>query len=162
MAEAGDEAMTGTGLSTQPLFTLNLRVAPPQAVGPGPLGNRFIVPILSGSFVGPQLRGVVEPNGADWVLVRPDRAMQLDVRLVLRTEQDVRIGMTYRGFRHGPAEVMSRLSRGEEADPASYYFRMAAFFECADERLDWLNRIVAVGTGRRSTEGPIYQVFEVL
>jgi hypothetical protein len=27
---------------------------------------------------------------------------------------------------------------------------------------DWLNRIFAIGTGRRPPEGPVYEIFEVL
>ncbi|MGD0453364.1 MAG: DUF3237 family protein, partial [Solirubrobacteraceae bacterium] len=30
------------------------------------------------------------------------------------------------------------------------------------EQYSWLNRIVAVGTGHRIPEGPIYDVYEVL
>jgi hypothetical protein len=35
-------------------------------------------------------------------------------------------------------------------------------FETADEDLRWLNGIIAIGTGHRFAQGPIYNVFEVL
>jgi hypothetical protein len=70
--------------------------------------------------------------------------------------------MSYRGVRHGPPEVMARLAAGERVDPKSYYFRMAPVFETASKKYDWLNRIVAVGTGRREPTGPVYEVAEVL
>ena len=70
--------------------------------------------------------------------------------------------MTYRGFRHGPADVIARLNAGEDVDPASYYFRTAPFFETASERLAWLNSTVCVATGQRSADGPSYDVFGVL
>jgi hypothetical protein len=70
--------------------------------------------------------------------------------------------MTYRGVRHGPADVMARLAKGESVDPASYYFRTAPVFETAAPRYDWLNRIVSVATGRREASGPVYEVYEVL
>jgi hypothetical protein len=38
---------------------------------------------------------------------------------------------------------------------------IAATSETASE-YDWLNRIVAIGTGRRPPEGPVYEIFEVL
>jgi Protein of unknown function (DUF3237) len=104
----------------------------------------------------------VEPSGSDWIYQRADGAMALDVRLVLKTEDGALIGLTYRGFRHGPAEVLARLGSGEAVDPSEYYFRTAMFFETAAERYDWLNRVVAVSTGRRLPEGPVYEVFEVL
>jgi hypothetical protein len=149
-------------LRTRPLMTLRLRVAPPQLVGLTPTGDRRIVPVLDGRFEGERLRGTVEPGGSDWVLVRPDGALQLDVRLALRTDDDHLIAMTYRGIRHGPAAVIERVSRGEPVDPASYYFRMVPFFETASEKYGWLTRIVAVAIGERVAEGPIYHLFEVV
>ena len=41
------------------------------------------------------------------------------------------IGLTYRGIRHGPPDVIDRLNRGEPVDPATYYFRTALAFETA-------------------------------
>ena len=70
--------------------------------------------------------------------------------------------MTYRGIRHGPPEIIERIGRGEDVDPSLYYFRTAPFFETASEKHGWLNRIVAVATGRRRGSGPVYDVFEVL
>ena len=102
------------------------------------------------------------PGGADWIIVRPDGSTTLDVRIVLETDDGAAIGMTYRGMRHGPATVMERLNRGENVDPAEYYFRTAVAFETAAAKYDWLNRIIAIGTGSRPPEGPVYDIFEVL
>lgn len=88
--------------------------------------------------------------------------MTLDVRLVLETQDGALIGMTYRGLRHGSAAVMERLNRGDAVDASEYYFRTAVAFETAAPQYDWLNRVIAVGTGRRPPEGPVYDVFEVL
>jgi len=35
-------------------------------------------------------------------------------------------------------------------------------FETSSEKYSWLNRMVAIGTGRREAAGPIYDVHEVL
>ena len=97
--------------------------------------------------------------------VRPvgaTRSSKLDVRLVMETDDGHLIGMTYRGLRHGPKEVIDAIARGEEVNPASYYFRIAPFFETASDKYGWLNGIVSVGLGHRLPTGPIYQVFEVL
>jgi hypothetical protein len=93
---------------------------------------------------------------------RADGATALDVRLVLKTKDDALIGMTYLGLRHGPPDVMARIDRGEEVDPASYYFRVSPFFETAAPNYLWLNRVVAVGIGHRTSGGPIYSIFELL
>ena len=147
---------------TTPLFTITLKVPKIQNLGKTPLGERRVAVVAGGSFEGPKLSGTVEEGGSDWILVRPDGALQLDVRLTLKTHDGQLIGMTYRGFRHGPAAVIDRLNRGEKVDPSEYYFRIAPFFETAAEKYGWLNRIVAVGLGHRLPEGPVYRIFEVL
>lgn len=149
-------------IRTAPLFVLTLQVAGMQAIGATPNGNRRIGLVAGGTFEGARLNGTVLPGGADWIMTRPDGSTTLDVRLVLQTDDGATIGMTYRGMRHGPPAVMERLNAGQNVDPSEYYFRTAVAFETAAPRYDWLNRIIAVGTGRRPPEGPIYEIFEVL
>jgi hypothetical protein len=57
---------------------------------------------------------------------------------------------------------MEQLDKGEDVDPASYYFRTNPLFETSATQYDWMNRIIAVGTGDRLPDGPIYSIFEVL
>ena len=149
-------------IRTTHLFTLTLQVAGMQPIGATPGGNRRIGLVAGGSFQGKRLHGTVLPGGAEWLMDRADNATTLDVRLVLQTDDGGAIGMIYRGMRHGPAAVMERVNRGEAVDPASYYFRIAVAFETAAANYDWLNRVIAVGTGNRLPEGPVYDVFEVL
>jgi hypothetical protein len=143
-------------------MTLSLTVSGMQPIGATPNGTRRVGLVAGGTFEGPKLRGIVLPGGADWIISRPDGSMTLDVRLVLETDDKATIGMTYRGMRHGPAAAMERLNRGESVDPSEYYFRTSIAFETAAARYDWLNRIIAIGTGRRPPEGPVYDVFEVM
>ena len=150
------------GIRTAHLMTLILQVGGMQAIGATPGGNRRVGLVSGGTFRGERLRGTVLPGGADWIVARPDGSTTLDVRLVLETDDKATIGMTYRGMRHGPAAVMQRLDRGEAVDPTEYYFRTAIMFETAAADYDWLNRIFAIGTGRRPPEGPVYEIFEVL
>jgi hypothetical protein len=70
--------------------------------------------------------------------------------------------MSYQALRFGPPEIMQKLTRGEPVDPASYYFRLTALFETAASQYDWINRILAVGSGHRLAEGPLYNLFEIL
>lgn len=149
-------------IRTVPLMTMKLAVSGMQAIGATPNGNRRIGLVAGGTFEGPRLKGTVLPGGADWIIVRPDASTTLDVRLVLQTDDGATIGMTYRGMRHGPAAVMDRVNKGEMVDPSEYYFRTAVLFETASEKYGWLNRIIAIGTGHRPPEGPVYNIFEVL
>ncbi len=150
-------------LKTKPLFDLQLNVPQIVDLGDTPMGRRRIATVAGGHFEGERLRGtVLAAPGGDWLLLRPDGVLVLDVRLTLRTDDEAMIYMTYRGLRHGPAEVMQRLNAGESVDPSSYYFRMTPIFETASQRYAWLNGIVAVGVGRREPTGPVYQIHEVL
>jgi hypothetical protein len=147
---------------TRPLFVMHLNVRPLVVVGATPGVNRRIGLVPGGSFEGERLSGQVLDGGSDWQAIRSDGGTTLDVRLVLKTHDDAMIAMTYRGVRHGPADVISRMERGETVDPASYYFRITPMFETAARAYDWLNRILAVGIGHRPPDGPVYSVFEVL
>ena len=111
------------------LFTISLTVeAPLQLIGQTPFGDRRIAKVGGGTFEGRKLKGTVRGGGGDWILVRADGVTQLDVRLVLETDDKELIYMTYRGLRHGPAAVMERLGRGETVDPSEYYFRTTPYF----------------------------------
>jgi hypothetical protein len=141
------------------LFGMSLEVEGPDQVGPTPWGRRRVVRVKGGSFDGPRLRGTVLPGGSDWIVVRRDGVLIQDVRLMLGTDDDHIVLMSYRGMRHGPQSVMDRLERGEDVDPSEYYFRTAPIFEAPDGKYDWLNRLVAFATGRRLPTGVIYSVY---
>jgi hypothetical protein len=147
---------------TRPLFVMRLDVRPIVAVGATPGSNRRIGIVPGGKFEGERLSGIVLDGGSDWQSVRADGSTLLDVRLVLKTNDDALITMAYRGVRHGPAEVIQRLERGEAVDASTYYFRISPMFETAAPRYDFLNRVVAVGVGHRPAGGPVYSIFEVL
>ena len=133
-----------------------------QVIGSTPGYVRRVGAVFGGVFEGERLSGEVLDSGNDWQTVRSDGAVTLDVRLDLKTGYEAMIGMTYRGIRHGPPDVLSRIDLGEEVDPASYYFRISAVFETAAPKYNWLNRLLAVGVGHRRADGPIYSLFELL
>jgi len=54
-----------------------------------------------------------------------------------------------KGLRHGPAEVMDRLRRGEDVDPAEYYFRTIPEFIAPIGKYDWMNRSIFICSGAR-------------
>ena len=149
-------------IATRPLLVMRLSVRPLQIVGDTPAAFRRIGVVPGGTFTGARLSGEILEGGSDWQSVRNDGSTALDVRLVLKTHDGALIGMTYRGLRHGPADVIARLEKGEPVDPAEYYFRITPLFETSSKTYGWLNRITAIGTGHRLPEGPVYSVFEVL
>jgi hypothetical protein len=143
-------------------MTLQVAVASAQRIGAGPHGTRVTAPIVSGHFEGPRLRGKVLPGGGDWTLLRSDGVLELDLRITLETDEGALIHMTSFGLRHGPPEVIAALARGDRVDPASYYFRTTPRFETAHPKYAFLNRLLAVSSGDRRADGPIYTIDEIV
>ena len=149
-------------MNTRLLMTLQVEVVAPQDIGAVPHGVRRTAPVKGGSFEGPRLRGTVVPGAAaDWLLLRSDGVLELDLRVTLRTDDGALISMKSFGLRHGPPDVIAALGRGDVVDPASYYFRTTPRFETAHPEYAFLNRLVAVATGDRRAAGPVYTIYEV-
>jgi hypothetical protein len=105
----------------------------------------------------------VLPGGsADWLLLRADGVLELDLRATLRTDDGGLIAMRSFGLRHGPPDVLEAMARGEAVDPATYYFRTTPRFETAHPACAFLNHLITVATGDRRAEGPIYTIHELL
>ena len=149
-------------LRSRHLMDLFIEVAKPIVIGKTPGADRRIGEIKGGRFAGERLRGKVLSSGSDWQTVRDDGSWVIDVRLPLETDDGALIGMTYRGIRHGPQEVLAALARGEPVSPEAYYMRVVPMFETASESYGWLNRVIAVAQGHRIAGGAIYRVFEII
>ena len=149
-------------LKSEFLMSLDIEVGDSHILGDTPDGMRRVDLLGGGRFEGPKLRGRVLPGGSDLLLVRGDGGVRTDVRLLLQTDDDAKIVVTYRGSRHGPEAVMRRIAAGEEVPASDYYLRNAPFFETAAPAYAWLNRIVAVGIGERIPGGARYDIYEVL
>ncbi len=148
-------------IRTEFLFTIALELDI-LALGDTPYGGRRIARFQGGRFEGPKLRGTVQPGGAGWTLVRHDGVMEVDVRVTLETDDKQLIAMSWKGYRHGPKEVIDRLNRGEAVDPEAYYFRTTPYFETSSEQYGWLNRMCSIATGTRAGSGRTFEVFQVL
>ena len=141
---------------------LKIEVTGSYALGSSPLGQRKLDRLDKGRFKGPKIEAEILTGGMDLHLCGADGAFRQDVRLVLKLDDGEILLITYRGVRHGPPEVMQRIARGEQVSPDEFYLRTGLVFETASRKYDWMNRIVAVGVGRRAPGIVIYDVFEVL
>jgi hypothetical protein len=140
---------------------LRIEVTHSYMLGASPLGQRRLDRLEKGHFKGPKIDGEIVA-GMDPLLGGSDGAMRPDVRLVLKLDDGETLLIVYRGVRHGPAEVMQRIAKGEQVSPHEYYLRTGMVFETASANYDWLNRIVGVGVGRREPKAAVYDVFEIL
>jgi hypothetical protein len=129
VAEKQTEKARRQTMNTRLLMTLRVTLGPAHDVGAAPHGTRRIATITGGDFEGPRLSGIVVPAAsADWLLLRADGVLELDLRVTLRTHDGALISMASSGLRHGPPDVIAALGRGEPVDPARYYFRTAPRF----------------------------------
>lgn len=148
-------------LRLEPLLSAEITLAPPQELGDTPQGRRRIIQITGGTFSGARLRGRVLPGGADWQVVREDGVAVLDTRYTLETHDGALIYVQNRGLRHGPPEIIKKLSLGENVDASLYYMRTQPSFETGDARYAWLNKIICVGTGARLASAVKLDMYEV-
>lgn len=146
---------------TEFLMHLRAELQPPQDVGDTPLGPRHIFYVSGGSFSGPRVKGQVLPGGGDWVLVRKDGVSQLDVRITLRSDDGCMIFVNYRGLVDIPSDIRARIAKGEDVPADRYYFRITPVFETGCQKLAWINRLIAVGVGKKSSTGVTYDIFAV-
>ena len=58
--------------------------------------------------------------------------------------------------------MIAAIGRGETVNPSLYYFRTTPRFATASPTYAFLNRVIAVASGDRRAEGPIYTIHEVL
>lgn len=137
--------MPETQLAVEHLFTLTATTQQVAVVQGAPQGSRVHVRVTGGTFDGPKLRGVIEDGGGDWVTLRPDGSIKLDVRVTLTTDDGAHILVTYAGI-GTPVE-------------GGLTLRTAPLFETGDERYTWLNNIQAVGIGQPGKGNVSYDVY---
>lgn len=154
--------------TTTPLCEVDITLedGAPIVLGRSPWRNRRVSYIVGGRFDGERLRGEVRPGGGDWSEVGAgddgEALTLLDVRSIWTSHDGAQIYVTYGGRLAIPQAALGAFrdpARVESLADDSYYFRTALTFETDDARYAWLNRIVAVGRGRRTAQGVRYAVF---
>ena len=144
------------------VYRLEAALGQPQELGDTSQGHRRIVPLTAGTFTGPVISGKLLPGAsADWQVVLPDGTALGDLRYTLQTDRDELLYVQSRGIRHGSAEVLARLGRGEDVDASEYTFRTATRIETAAPDLDWLNKGVFISVGGRQAASVIYETYLV-
>ena len=69
-----------------------------ERIGPVPEGMRVNVAITGGEVTGPQVFGKLTALGGDWITVRRDGVLMLDVRATIETSDAALIYVTYSGI----------------------------------------------------------------
>jgi hypothetical protein len=149
-------------ISSEPMFHIHCEVANILDLGPAPYGHRRVVNLLGGTVAGARLNGRIVPGGADWQIMAADGSLDIHARYTIESDMGALIQVDSKGLRHGPPEVLARLAKGEDVDPALYYFRTVMRFETGHASALWLNKIMALATGRREKNAVKLDVYEVL
>ena len=144
------------------VYRLEATLAQPLDLGQTAQGHRRIVPLTGGTFTGPELKGTLLPGAsADWQIVLPDGTALGDIRYTLQTDGGALLYVQSHGVRHGSADVLERLARGEDVDASEYTFRTSTQIETADPELDWLNKGIFIIVAGRQTAGVTYDTYLV-
>jgi hypothetical protein len=140
-----------TTLDAEHLFNLTAYIGDGKNafIRNGPTGSRLIAAVTGGVFEGPRIKGTVVPPGGDWVHRRADKTVHLDVRLLLVTDDDESILMTYQGI-------------GTPTPDGTTSIRTAPTFETGAERYAWLNNVQAIGVGTADAEKVVYDIYAIL
>jgi muconolactone delta-isomerase len=114
------------------IYRLDATLEEPLDLGEIAQGHRRIVPLTGGTFTGPELSGRLLPGAsADWQIVLPDGTALGDIRYTLQADTGDLLYVQSRGIRHGSAEVLARLGRGEDVKASEYTFRTSTQIETA-------------------------------
>lgn len=98
-------------------------------------GDRFRVPIIGGTFSGPEMSGRILPGGFDWQLLRRDGYWELSADYFMETSDGVQIHVINQGLWYSPT-----------GDWPATYAVTTPQLEAPDGRYDWLNRYIFTGT----------------
>jgi hypothetical protein len=140
------------------VYRLEASLGEPIELGDTAAGHQRIVPLIGGTFTGREISGTsLSGASADWQTVLPDGTVHADVRYVLRTDSGDALYVQSRGIRHGSADVLARIARGEDVDPSEYTFRTSTQITTAAPELDWLNKGIFVSVAGRRPGTVIYE-----
>lgn len=130
---APQPAATQPGLEL--LYRSVVRLGPAIQVGETARGMRRIIPIIGGTFEGPNMRGEILPMGWDWQLDRSDGCTEIVADYFLRTDDGVVINVVNSGALCRP---------GEDGVPRPV--RTSPVFEAPLGKYAYLGQAAAVGT----------------
>ena len=106
-------------------------------VGQTSHGNRFVIPIVGGTFEGPKMKGTILPGGADYQLQDNEHGRtEVEAIYSIKTDDGVNIHIRNKGLIY---------TGKDEKCNNQFYFRTAPQFEAPqDSKYAWLNNAIFV------------------
>ena len=122
-----------------------------ERIGPVPEGLRVNVPVTGGEVTGPKVFGTLTSLGGDWITVRRDGVLMLDVRATIETQDGALIYLTYNGISdlgETGYDQFTTASRPAQGMP----IRISPRFHTSHPNYIWLNRLHCLGVGQSFPE----------
>ena len=149
-------------LQTRYVLSLAIKVGAPIVAGDFGYGLRRIVPILGGDVRGEGIKGSIFPCGADFQTIRPNGLTELQAKYAFEMDDGAIVYIENIGIRFGPKQLLDRIAKGGNVDPALIYFRSVPKFETGAENYRWLMENLFVGVGARYPDRVEIDVHQVL
>lgn len=143
-----------------PAFDVVVRLGPLDDYGITRAGHRRVIPIVGGEISG-ALEATILPGGADWQVVRPDGALEIDGRYSARTPAGELLYLQVAGVRSGPPDVLAALLAGESVAPDAYYFRTSVRIETSAPAHADLEHAIFVASCVREAASVRYTAYRV-
>lgn len=133
-------------LELVPLGRMDITLRDPFVLGGVPSGTFVVAELESVRFEGEKLKANGKGNAnADWVTISPDGTAEIDVKILLESDDGALIFCSYTG----------------RLDLATQTAYAAPVFQTGDERYAWLNGLVAVGKGKTDQKTLTYELHEM-
>ena len=133
-------------LELVPLGRMDIVLRDPFVLGGVPSGTFVVAELESVRFEGEKLKASGKGSAnADWVTISPDGTAEIDVKILLESDDGALIFVSYTG----------------RLDLATQTAYAAPVFQTGDERYAWLNNLVAVGKGKTDSKTLTYELHEM-
>ena len=147
---------------TRLLFEMFTDAPPPMDLRDEGNTGRLIYSVRGGSFEGERLRGTVLPTCGDWVTICPGGRLEFDARILLRTDDDALIYISFTGHKMITDEQVTLMEQGNLHRSSDTSYVINPVFETCSQKYAWLKDIRAVCHGHRTSEGLQSQFYELL
>jgi hypothetical protein len=144
------------------VYRLKAVIGTPLDFGDALAGRRRVLPLVGGTFTGPEVNGNLLPGGsASWQLVLPDGTAFTEFRYTLQTDRGALLYVRSNGVGQVSGEVAVRLGHSADVDHGERISHAATRVETAAPDLDWFNKGVFVTVAGRTTVSMVYEIYLV-
>jgi hypothetical protein len=131
------------------VYRLKAVAGPPLDFGDVLTGRRRLVPLVAGTFTGPELNGTLLPGGSAWWQIdSADGTARAEIRYTLQTDRGALLYVRSSG-----------VGRTADVDAVGHSIHSATCIETAAPDLDWLNRGVFVTVAGRTAVNMLYETY---